>query len=72
MGKGNGRTETSGRSAAANLLNIEGNQKRRDPESVLKVESVVVTVIKAGMYIGSACGALPEADDVLCILSNVP
>lgn len=41
-------------------------------ESVLKVESVVVTVIKAGMYIGSACGALPEADDVLCILSNVP
>jgi hypothetical protein len=45
VGKGNGRAESRRVSAAANLLNIEGNQKRRDPESVLKVETVVVTGI---------------------------
>ena len=48
VGKGNGRTETRGGSAAANLLNIEGNQKRRDPGSVLKVETVIVIGIKSG------------------------
>jgi hypothetical protein len=58
VGKGNGRAETRGASAAANLLNIEGDQKRRDPKSVLKVETVVVTDTKAAMLIGSARGAL--------------
>jgi hypothetical protein len=58
LGKGNGRAATWGASAAVNSLNIEGNQKRSDPDSVLKVETVVVTGVKAGTLIGSACGAL--------------
>ena len=48
MGKGNGRAESRRVSAATNLLNIEGSQKRRDPESVLKVETVIVIGIKSG------------------------
>ena len=65
LGKGNRDAETSRASAAVNSLNIKGNKKRSDPESVLKVETVVVTGIKAGMFIRCACGGhSAEADDV--------
>ncbi len=59
VGKGNGRAETRRASAAANLLNMEGNQKRRDPESVLKVETVVVTVASRAAI--SGLGLAPDA-----------
>jgi len=57
-GNGNGYAGTRRASVAANSLKIECDQKGGERESVSKVETVDVTVIKAGMLIGSACGAL--------------
>jgi hypothetical protein len=55
---GNVYAETRGAGPAAKSLKLEGNQERTDPESVSKVEGVVVTGTKAAGLIGSACGAL--------------
>ena len=45
-------------SAAAKSFEYQGNQERSDPESVSKVESVVVTGTKAALLVGYGCGVL--------------